>query len=532
MPPLPTPEEIGAALKMPASRPLGARIGTYAPDQEAIGNFGMPPAPPNANRAFDRTAERLRMLTEATNANAYIYARLIGIRPRYQSDLDFATIAQRYQDESNRIVENGLSLVSNDRLRNRVQDDVAAPLAQERAAIKDQAFRGAADAHATNREDFLQGLVQNLTLNPRDAVTTGGIDAYHAMVDNAVDHGFLTPGGASAEKRRAGLALCAGEYAAMARRDPARARHELEFPEDGHPLLVLLPKEQKDALIGQARERQESNLKDVEDGAFRSEREAQRASNQAESEIVKNLTSEKPTLTRNEILDNQRLSDTAKADMLAIADRAAKPDPAELTSNSTARELLDRIRLSDGNPSKIDNLKPIHDAYIGGKLNKRDFDFVRKEFFDSRLPEQTDLLMRKQSFLKGFEGMIDQSDPQAGKIDRIGKTQMYLLERDLNRKIEQYRKDGKSPFDLFDPSKPDYVGKPQALQPFAHESLRQSFEHRMAELTSAARASTEDAQREASQQELASARTAIRQGADHRAVIDRFNAHGIDFSAL
>ena len=80
--------------------------------------------------------------------------------------------------------------------------------------------------------------------------------------------------------------------------------------------------------------------------------------------------------------------------------------------------------------------------------------------------------------------------------------------------------------------KPDYVGKPEALQPYAHESLRQSFEQRIAELTSAALASAENYQREATVDELEDARKAIRQGADYRAVIDRFNAHGINFSAL
>jgi hypothetical protein len=41
---------------------------------------------------------------------------------------------------------------------------------------------------------------------------------------------------------------------------------------------------------------------------------------------------------------------------------------------------------------------------------------------------------------------------------------MYLLERDIDRKVGQYIKDGKDPLDLFDRSKPDYVGKPESLE--------------------------------------------------------------------
>jgi hypothetical protein len=49
--------------------------------------------------------------------------------------------------------------------------------------------------------------------------------------------------------------------------------------------------------------------------------------------------------------------------------------------------------------------------------------------------------------------------------DPTGMTQLYKLERDIDRKIEHYKRDGKDPHDLFDPSKPDYLGTPEALAP-------------------------------------------------------------------
>jgi hypothetical protein len=150
--------------------------------------------------------------------------------------------------------------------------------------------------------------------------------------------------------------------------------------------------------------------------------------------------------------------------MLGIEDRAAAPDPDTATSNVAARGLLDRIRLPDGDVNKIASLDQIYDAYIGGKLSKDDFNFVRKEFFAKQTSADAPLLAHKQAFLKSVAPAIDRSDPLIGEIDQLGRTKMYLLERDIDRKIGQYLQDGKDPLDLFDRSKPDYVGKPESLE--------------------------------------------------------------------
>jgi hypothetical protein len=260
--------------------------------------------------------------------------------------------AQRYQDETDRIVNNGLSVISNPRLRDRVQSDIAAPLAQERAAIKDQAFRGAAAAHATNREDFLHGLIENLTLNPKDAVITGGIDAYGTLVDNAVGHGFLTPDAATADKRRAALALCAGEYALMARRDPERAIRELESPETGHPLLVHLPQEQRDALHAQAEIKQLTNKVDARDAERLRQQQAQRASDEAQAAIIKDRFSNNPTITADAIANNKALLPQAMQRLLRLVDRQNEPEPSPEVSSATAIALLDRIRREDGDQAR------------------------------------------------------------------------------------------------------------------------------------------------------------------------------------
>ncbi len=171
--------------------------------------------------------------------------------------------------------------------------------------------------------------------------------------------------------------------------------------------------------------------------------------------------------------------------MLAVEDRAANPDPNTTISNATARELLDRIRLRDGDPDKIASLHAIYDAYINEKLSKDDFNFVRKEFFARKTSEGGNLLAHKQAFLQGIAHSIDRSDPLIGETDQLGRSKMYLLERDIDRKIDQYRKDGKDPFDLFDRSKPDYVGKPESLERY-QTTLSEALKERARQLSSAA----------------------------------------------
>jgi hypothetical protein len=53
--------------------------------------------------------------------------------------------------------------------------------------------------------------------------------------------------------------------------------------------------------------------------------------------------------------------------------------------------------------------------------------------------------------------------------------QLHRLGLDIQRKVDDYRKAGKNPYDLFDPSKPDYFGKPEVVascQPTLHDRFR------------------------------------------------------------
>src|SRR5258708_37921328 len=463
---VPTPDELGGLLHVLGSRPIGGYdLSSYATGAREIADagarFGQSIA--DIGNATYKVG-RQQAMTEAVNANAFIHGRLIEARERYRNDPDYATLAQRWNEEAGKIVDDGLSQISTEGLRETVRSTLAGRLGKESAAIQSQAFGGAADAHVASRGRYLGNLVQHITLDPNDSLLTGGVDSLHSAIDDAVTRGFLTPEQALEEKRRGALALAAGQYARMSRVDPERAIRELESPEGGHPWLAQLPEPLKDSLIQQAREQQSNNLKDAQHAALRRGREIQRTSDGAENETVANLMSEKPTLTRAAISDDQRLAPTSKVYMLALEDRAAAPDPEATTSNVTARGLLDRIRLRDSDPNKIASLDQVYDAYISGKLGKDDFNFARKELFAKQTPADAPLLAHKQAFLKAVAPAIDRSDPLIGEVDQLGRSKMYLLEPDIDRKAGQYIKDGKDPLDLFDRSKPDYIGKPESLE--------------------------------------------------------------------
>ena len=59
-------------------------------------------------------------------------------------------------------------------------------------------------------------------------------------------------------------------------------------------------------------------------------------------------------------------------------------------------------------------------------------------------------------------GSVDATDRGADRSDII---RLYNFDRNVDRKMEAYRRDGKNPLDLLDPSKPDYLGTPEALLP-------------------------------------------------------------------
>jgi hypothetical protein len=466
MPKIPTPEELGGLLRMPGSRPIGRYdVSPYAQGAQQIANAGarFGQAVEDVGKETNKAAERQRMLTEATVAGTYINGRLLAARDRFRNDPDYATLPQRWADEAGTIFQNGLSLVSNDGLRDRVSAEVTPSLQQERALIQDQAFRGAADAHAANREGFLQHVLRHITLDPNDATTTGAIDSYHANVDDAVSRGYLTPEQAATEKRSAALRLTTAEYALMARRDPERAMRELQSTDHPDPVVAALPQEQKDALIREAQRRQDGAAADTARAAMLAHQRAQRASDEAEHATVRELLAGNPSVTSGAILDNAVLKDDAKDRVLKALAHSTQPEPPAEVSDATAVALLDRIRRPDGDAEKIAAIDPIVDAYSSGKLAKANLDFIARQLDEGQMPAGAAIASRKQALIDDIQPLIDEQAREGGLP---AASQRLALERDIDGTIQQYLAEGKNPRDVFSPFKASYLGTPGALQPY------------------------------------------------------------------
>jgi hypothetical protein len=197
-----------------------------------------------------------------------------------------------------------------------------------------------------------------------------------------------------------------------------------------------------------------------------------------EDSVIKDRASDSPQITENEIKTATDVSPESKMRMLSWVKREDMPEPIAKVSQSNAMDLFRRMSLDETDPGKISDLKPVRDAYIAGALTRADEEWLEKRFTDARTAGGDRLAPLRAQFSKAVEPLIDNSNPIMGKIDASGKMQNFAFERYVDQKIDEYRAAKKSPFDLFDPSKPDYLGKPEVIAPF-QKSLKDS----MAEMT-------------------------------------------------
>lgn len=239
----------------------------------------------------------------------------------------------------------------------------------------------------------------------------------------------------------------------------------------------LLRPDQRAALISAG----EAKLRALQSAAYTDQERAHKLQQQqlkdksdaAENEVIKDAFSASPQMSANDVANNKALLPDAKLRLIGVINRANKGEPEAEISRNTLTGLLADMRRPDGDPQKITTNDPIYSAFIAGRLTRADFTFAQKEFQGLRSTDGDNLEKRKAEFMKGVQALIDTSNPLMGKIDATGKQNVYTLEWDIDHKIADYRKAGKNPYDLFDPSKPDYMGSPKALAPY-QKTMQQS----------------------------------------------------------
>lgn len=197
---------------------------------------------------------------------------------------------------------------------------------------------------------------------------------------------------------------------------------------------------------------------------------------------IKNLYSDNPavsnSVTIKSIVNDQNLQPNDREHLINVVNRQFKPETKAEISNRTFTDMLSRMRLPDGDPDKLTSLDEVFVARAKkqdepGSLNAADMNELRRHFTDLQTGDGSKLGIRTNEFLRGYKGLITKSNPMLGNIDPSGDAQFYLFQDWVHSKVAEYRQAKKNVYDLFDPSKPDYVGKPEALEPF-QKSLEQS----------------------------------------------------------
>lgn len=196
----------------------------------------------------------------------------------------------------------------------------------------------------------------------------------------------------------------------------------------------------------------------------------QDASDKAEVGVLQKLYSDDPqmasTVSSKAIVNDPTLNRVAKERLINVVNREMKPETDTRISNATFVDLAKDIRSGE-----IDNLDPLFAARSKpagdeGGINRSDFNELRQMFIDRQTPDGSKLQKTTQQFINGVAPQIDKSNPLMGILDRTGKQQVYEFGQFVQSKVDEYRRAKKNPQDLFDPSKPDYLGKPEAISPF------------------------------------------------------------------
>lgn len=155
------------------------------------------------------------------------------------------------------------------------------------------------------------------------------------------------------------------------------------------------------------------------------------------------------------------------------ARRGSKP---VRTDPQIEHDLFQRIHAKPDDPRKIIDTDPIYAQFIKGNLTSETRRDLVKELTDARSPEGNKLGEVKEEFLKSRASSITKSNMLLGKMDQQGDTKLGDFRAMVRQKIDQYQKEKKDPFDLFDPSKPDFLGKPEILRPY-QTSMQESMQN-------------------------------------------------------
>lgn len=306
------------------------------------------------------------------------------------------------------------------------------------------------------------------------------IDESLRMYQSTVDHLIATSpnlSAAQAAKMRGDLTqdgkatIVRAGMIGLAEMNPAAAKKAIE---SGRYKDFISADDAK-AILGNVRQQERADRVDANYRKMLEREQRQAISDAAENDYLKRMfggdEAARASITAKGIVNDDRLDNTAKRRWLATVERENEPEPFAKVSATNSGGMLERIRSGE-----ITSVEPIYQGYQKGDFTKSDFNFLIKQYNELQTPDGQKLNRTRAEFFKAIGPQIDKS--ALGLPDPGGKEARFRFEQDVVQKIDEYRKAGKNPYDLFDPAKPDYMGSPAAVAPY-QRSMTQQMEDRM-----------------------------------------------------
>lgn len=220
------------------------------------------------------------------------------------------------------------------------------------------------------------------------------------------------------------------------------------------------------ALAGNARQQIRARNYDFETNRRREKEIAQDKSTAATNDYIMQVRSQDPKLandpTAQKILNDPTLTKQDKNNLLNYVDRQLKPETNSRLSQATFVGLLRDLRAPDADPDKI--MQKAWDARLmdpgkPGSMTESDFNAFRNEVVARKTPEGAALERDRTMFFKNYAGAI--AGPTYDPV--TGSPALYAAEMDARKKEAAMRQQGKDPSIIYDPSSPDFIGKPENL---------------------------------------------------------------------
>lgn len=261
------------------------------------------------------------------------------------------------------------------------------------------------------------------------------------------------------------------------KRDPYAAMAMLEkgvFDAD-------IPAERKTALYETAKVAIHAKQVEGAQAAAEANRQRIELARTAEATLVEKLLahdqnpSKNPMVKPQDILDSHLAQhDPQKALTLTNLLHARAKENAERpqhTNPVVMNRLFKRIHLPDGDPKKLLDTDEIYNAYTNGHLSFTDMGNLRREVTEARSPEGSIFGKEKAEFFHRVGPQILKPGPFGVYADPSTPEQFYRFQQDAEEAIKQYRKLGKDPRELLDPTHKNYLGKQDFIKKYQHDSF-------------------------------------------------------------